>query len=156
MPFNKSSAPLYYKSVKEKENHICGGRHPYLAGPDDSKFPSRIRFIRRIHQYYGILGFPLAIVTDKTYNAYSGRSVDGIESPQRQPSLKIGAITGHRPPSECFRSEYWIPKFLLCAGTSSVESPPNALEESAFIGPVKGLAHCRSRLVTDVVAAALK
>lgn len=32
--------------------------------------PFFVLLIRGIHQYYGILGFSLAIVTDKTYNAY--------------------------------------------------------------------------------------
>jgi hypothetical protein len=40
----------------------------------------------QIHQYYGTFGFPLAIVTEKTYKDFQGRSADGIESPTRQPN----------------------------------------------------------------------
>ncbi|PST21235.1 hypothetical protein C7U61_08110 [Rhizobium sp. JAB6] len=54
---------------------ITGTRFDLMAasmmpGRRIDKTLSRVLIIRRIHQYYGILGFSLAIVTDKTYNAY--------------------------------------------------------------------------------------
>jgi len=67
-------------------------KHPFAACRIAiTESPASMHY--EIHQYYGTFGFSLAIVTQKTYNEFQGRSVDGIESPQRLPARSGSGAT---------------------------------------------------------------
>ena len=76
-------------------------------------------------------------MTEKTYNAIEGISVDGIDSPRLPIHREAGAEK--RVSSAVATLFLKLDQSGICRATYPVAKPPTALLKGNFIGPILGL-----------------